>query len=109
MGKLIGRESEKTTLLNALNSDRPELIAVYGRRRIGKTFLIRQVYKNAIKFEFSGIHKASLKQQLYNFHLTLKSKNTRFNKPPNWIEAFFQLSQYFDKHTSKKKKVLFIP
>ncbi len=108
MRKLIGRESEKITLINALNSDRSELIAVYGRRRIGKTFLVRQIYKNNIKFEFSGIYKASLNQQLKNFHFTLTSENTRFNKPSSWIEAFFQLRQYFDKLTSKKKKVLFI-
>jgi AAA+ ATPase superfamily predicted ATPase len=108
MKKLIGRESEKTTLLSALKSNQPELIVVYGRRRIGKTFLVRQVYKNNIKFEFSGIFNVPLKQQLNNFHFTLTSKNTQFDKPSNWIEAFFQLRQYFDKLISKKKKVLFI-
>lgn len=108
MKKLIGRESEKITLLSALKSNQPELIVVYGRRRIGKTFLVRQVYKNNIKFEFSGIFNVPLKQQLDNFHLTLTSKNTNFDKPSNWIEAFFQLRQYFDKLISKKKKVLFI-
>ena len=108
MRKLIGRKSEKATLINALKSNRSELIAVYGRRRIGKTFLVRQVYKNNIKFEFSGIYKIPLKLQLENFYLTLTSKNTKFKKPSSWIEAFFQLRQYFDKLTTKKKKVLFI-
>lgn len=54
--KLIGRIPETQILLNALKSKRPELIAVYGRRRVGKTFLIRSVYKKDILFEYSGIH-----------------------------------------------------
>ncbi len=105
---LIGRKAEISILLNALKSNNPELIAVYGRRRIGKTFLIRNVYKESIKFEFSGINKGSLKQQLNNFYLTLADKNNSFKKPSNWIEAFHQLCQFIDKLTSKKKKVVFI-
>ena len=109
MRKLTGRKTEQYILLNALNSNRPEFIVVYGRRRIGKTFLVRQVYKNYIKFEFSGIHKATLKEQLNNFHLTLSAKkNAKFKKPSGWIEAFHQLGQYLDKLKSKKKKVIFI-
>jgi hypothetical protein len=106
--KLIGRIPETQILLNALKSKRPELIAVYGRRRVGKTFLIRSVYKKDILFEYSGIHKGSMKQQLYNFHLTLSTKQSGFGKPLDWIEAFHQLSMYLDTITSKKKKVLFI-
>ncbi len=108
MRKLVDRKSEIFILSKALKSNRPELIAVYGRRRVGKTFLIRKVYKNEIKFEFSGIYKVPLKQQLNNFHLTLSAKNTNFKKPSGWIEAFHQLSQYIDMLTSKKKKVIFI-
>jgi len=108
MSVLIGRKSEKTILVNALKSNRPELIVVYGRRRVGKTYLIRQVYKNGIQFEFSGMHKASLKNQLTNFHLTLSSKMPKLKKPKDWIAAFHQLGKYFDKLKSNKKKVLFI-
>jgi len=108
MMKLIGRKHEVSILLNALASNRPELIAVYGRRRVGKTFLIRNVYKNDIVLEFSGIHNGSLKQQLYNFHLTLSARNSSFKKPSNWIEAFNQLGQYNDSLISNKKKVIFI-
>lgn len=106
--KLIGRKVEQTILLNALKSNRPELIVIYGRRRVGKTFLVRNVYRNNIRFEFSGIHNGSLKQQLLNFHFTLAAKNTRFEKPSGWIEAFHQLDRYIDTLTSKKKKVIFI-
>ena len=108
MRKLIGRKPEISLLSNALKSNRPELIAIYGRRRVGKTFLVRNVYKNVIQFEFTGIHKVSFKQQLTNFHYTLSAKNTNFKKPSDWIEAFHQLGRYIDKLTFKKKKVIFI-
>ena len=106
--KVVGRTSETLMLTNALKSKRPELIAVYGRRRVGKTFLIRNIYKNDIQFEFSGIHRASMKHQLKNFHLTLSARLSGFPRPADWIEAFSLLSQFIDKLTSKKKKVIFI-
>ncbi len=106
--RLIGRKFEISILTNALKSKRPELIAVYGRRRVGKTFLIRNVYKDNIRFEFSGIYKGTLKQQLNNFHLTLSTKRKGLKKPSDWIEAFHQLGQYLDKLKVKKKKVIFI-
>ncbi len=108
MRTVIGRKQEKSILTNALRSNRPELIAVYGRRRVGKTFLVREVYKEHIRFEFSGIHKVSLKQQLENFRIILSGKKTDFKRPSNWIEAFSQLGQYLNRLTSKKKKVIFI-
>jgi AAA+ ATPase superfamily predicted ATPase len=108
MRKLVGRKQEISILKNALKSNRPELIVVYGRRRVGKTFLVRSVYGKNILFEFSGIYKVPLKQQLNNFHLSLSEKDIGFKKPSNWIEAFYQLRKYIDKFTSKKKKVVFI-
>ncbi|MFS4493916.1 AAA family ATPase [Maribacter sp. 2308TA10-17] len=108
MRQLVGRIQERGILEAALKSNRPELIVVYGRRRIGKTFLIDKVYEKEIKFRFSGIHNASLKEQLANFHLVLSDKNLRFKEPKSWIEAFHHLGKYFDTLKSKKKKVLFI-
>ncbi len=108
MSEVIGRKYEKIILENALESARPELIVVYGRRRIGKTFLIRETYKDHIQFEFSGINKVSLKEQLKSFHLSLSTKKFKCPIPTDWIEAFHQLSQYIDKLKSKDKKVIFI-
>lgn len=108
MEKLIGRKEEKTILKSTLQSNLPELIVIYGRRRIGKTFLVRNVFKNHFCFEFSGTYKIPLKDQLKQFSLTL-SKETTVNKQPNsWIEAFHLLSLYLDKLKSKMKKVIFI-
>ncbi len=108
MRPLIGRKQEREILEIALKSNRPELVVVYGRRRIGKTFLVDSVYDKHIQFRFSGIHGASLKEQLVNFHLTLSDKAPKFNEPKSWIEAFYHLGRYFDILKSKKKKVLFI-
>ena len=56
---LIGREQEKKELLDALASDYSEFIAVYGRRRVGKTFLIRQYFKNRFAFDMTGVMEGS--------------------------------------------------
>ena len=54
-------------MLNLLNSPKAELLAMYGRRRVGKTYLVKNVYKDQIKFEFTGTQNASLKNQLFKF------------------------------------------
>ncbi len=67
-------------------------MAIYGRRRIGKTFLIRQVYKRQIVFECSGLHQKKFRQQLENFGLALdeSTKNPTITPTPKtWLQAFF--------------------
>ena len=108
MQKLIGRKQEKKILTDALNSKHSELIVVYGRRRVGKTFLINKVYKNNIVFSFSGLHKAPLKIQLENFNLLLSEKMKDLELAKSWLKAFYQLQKYINKLKSKKKKVIFI-
>jgi len=108
MSKLLGRYQEQEILKQALQSAKSELIAIYGRRRIGKTYLVRQVYKSYIQFEITGLHDATLADQLENFHLTLSQKGMNTPKPKSWLDAFQQLSQYIDSLTSRKKKVFFI-
>ncbi|GAA3923757.1 hypothetical protein GCM10022209_16230 [Chitinophaga oryziterrae] len=67
MKPLIGRKDGKNLLEKALASDEAELIAVFGRRRVGKTFLIREVFNSKMILEFSGVHNTTLKEQLTNF------------------------------------------
>lgn len=97
MEEIIGRNEEKKILNAALLSKEAELIAVYGRRRIGKTYLIRNFYKKSIRFELTGIHQASLKIQLQNFSLALQSA-MNIPVPPaqpnSWIAAFQMLNEY---------------
>lgn len=109
METIIGREEEKKILTNALQSRDPELIAVYGRRRIGKTFLIRNHYHKHIVFELTGIHEANLKDQLRNFSLALQESMgipIAPAPPGNWIEAFRQLSDHLKTKEGKKPIVV---
>ena len=105
---LIGREEERKILLDALNTGQSELIAIYGRRRIGKTFLIRQVYAQRVNFEFSGMHRGTLRQQLKNFHLAFPARLRKGKAPADWLDAIQLLGRYFDGLKGKGKKVLFI-
>ncbi|MFH1320114.1 MAG: ATP-binding protein [Bacteroidota bacterium] len=108
---LVGRTTEKTILSEALESDEAELIAVTGRRRVGKTFLIRSVYEGRLIFELTGVYDASLEIQLKNFSAELKgvSKN-KFSLPipKNWFEAYEQLKLYLEKLLRNKKTVVFL-
>jgi AAA+ ATPase superfamily predicted ATPase len=111
MEKIIGRERELKILKNAIESDKAELIAIYGRRRVGKTFLIREAYKNETIFDVTGVPDGSYEQQLSNFHkkIVSRSKSLAGSKvPSDWQEAFDLLSQYINTLRSRKKKVLFI-
>lgn len=67
--KIIGRSHEQKQLLEVLTSKTAEFVAVYGRRRIGKTFLIREFFKKkpCIFFQFTGVKNASLQDQLDEF------------------------------------------
>jgi AAA+ ATPase superfamily predicted ATPase len=62
MEEIIGRQEEKEILQRVAASNEAELIAIYGRRRIGKTFLIRNLFAKQIFLEFSGIHNATLSE-----------------------------------------------
>jgi AAA+ ATPase superfamily predicted ATPase len=106
---LVGRKKEKMLIESALKSKKAELIVVYGRRRVGKTFLIRETCKNFIRFELVGMNKASAKEQLRLFSMTLHNYTKIKNKiPANWLEAFQQLKEYCDSMSGPKKNVIFI-
>lgn len=109
--KFIGREQEKDILEKALQSNRAEMVSVIGRRRIGKTFLIKTVCKDHIAFELTGTQNAPLSEQLLNFTyaLQLSSDNLIIAKPPsNWMEAFFMLINYLKKRPQGPKPVVFL-
>jgi AAA+ ATPase superfamily predicted ATPase len=111
MNKVVGRENQLFLLNNALISNKSELIAVYGRRRVGKTFLIRETFNKQFVFEVSGIPQGSMKIQLANFYneLVKRSKNIeKYPKPTNWMEAFSLLEKLLDGSKTKAKKVVFI-
>jgi len=109
--KLIGRIEETLLLKSLLDKDEPEFVAVYGRRRIGKTYLVRQVYANRIVFECSGLHQKDMAQQLENFWLTLTEYNNtdKPSQPPKtWLQAFALLRGYLSGLPTGEKKVVFL-
>lgn len=109
--QIIGRELEKEKLEEALTTQRSELIAIYGRRRIGKTYLIREYYSKNVIFSFSGLRNGTRPDQIENFMLELKEYTEQFKdaKPENWLQAFNLLKQYLKGiRQTKKKKVIFI-
>ncbi len=110
MADLIGRNKEQQILKDALHSEEAELIAVYGRRRVGKTFLVREFFKDRLLFEFSGQHDQSLKNQLQNFGVQLDSSlHVPFPSipPQNWTEAFARLRVFLEPQIAQQKGVLF--
>lgn len=110
MQELIGRQTERAILEKIIASDEAEMLAVIGRRRIGKTFLIEKAYEKEICFSLTGSQYATLQEQLENFWRQMQKyapKSLSTTPPKSWQEAFFLLSQYFEKKNFKQKKVIF--
>ncbi len=110
MSKVVGRNTEVKILEKALNNNASDLIAVYGRRRIGKTFLIREHYKKHIVFEIAGLSSGLMHDQLENFtkQINARKKKSAVKQPESWIQAFTLLERYLNRFTSTRKKVIFI-
>jgi len=109
MKDIIGRKTEIKRLAEFVKSEKPELVAVYGRRRVGKTYLIKKFFNEKFTFYFSGAENASKQQQLFNFTTAL-NKYSGVENPVvnNWQSAFMQLEQYLRKVKTKGRKVIFI-
>lgn len=106
--KLIGREKEIKILKEAFNSTEAEMVAVIGRRRVGKTFLINSVYKNQINFEITGIQGGTFRKQLKNFQFELKKVSGKNSEvPKDWFSAFVQLIDFLEKTQQQEKQVVF--
>jgi hypothetical protein len=111
MNGIIGRIEEKRILEQTLTVDGATLLAVYGRRRVGKTYLIRKFFQKQMIFEFSGVHNAALKDQLTNFRNILAGEMklpVLPAVPPDWTEAFIMLKNYAAPRLKKSKCVIFL-
>lgn len=106
---IVGRKFELAQLNRYYNSGKAEFIAVYGRRRVGKTFLIRQHFKNHFAFDMTGVMEGSKSEQMTAFHTALKTYGYKGKKNQNWIDAFYALRQLLEtKIESGKRCVIFI-
>ena len=93
--KIIGRIAEQKQIRDCLESDKSELVSVFGRRRVGKTFLIKQCFNEEFDFWFTGMYQMSRAQQLGQFSLTLSEKaGEKKTKIKDWFEAFDLLKKY---------------
>lgn len=108
--EIIGREEEVEIMDKLLDSNTSEFLAMYGRRRIGKTYLIRQFYQKQLFFECSGLHENEMPQQLENFYLCLLEQfpTEEIKHPKTWLQAFSILKKLLQKKKSAKKKVIFL-
>lgn len=107
---IIGRKEELLTLAKVLQSPEAELVAVTGRRRIGKTFLVTSAYQEHFIFDMIGVQNGLLEAQLQNFtdQLELYTKpDFPLKAPANWAEAFRMLRNYIQNKAFETKKVLF--
>lgn len=108
MAVFIGRSKERKLFEDLLVSDKSEFIAVYGRRRVGKTFLIRLVMGQHFTFQMTGLANATLNQQLANFSVALQKTATNIEGvATDWFFAFQQLSEYLET-INTSKKVIFL-
>ena len=110
MNDIIGRQKEIKQLEKVKNSRKSEFVVVYGRRRVGKTFLVREFFDYTFDFQLIGLANATTKQQLINFQVSLQRQaNIELKETPvNWFSAFQLLIDHLESITDQRKKVVFL-
>ena len=116
MARIIGRDKEIDEIKRLYFSDKPQLLAVYGRRRIGKTFLVDEALKGLITFRHAGLSPIDekgntnrLKDQLKHFYQSLLLHGMRKSHcPSSWLEAFYMLESWLQGCNTGKRQVIFL-
>ena len=117
---MIGRKNEQELLQEAIDKDRAQFIVVYGRRRVGKTFLINEFFHNTYAFKHTAVSPLSenlkpkknlLKIQLKEFYYSLRSYGLQAGQPipVDWFDAFHQLQELLEtKKNNNEPRVVFL-
>lgn len=111
---IVGRTYEKSILQQCVDSGRPEFLAVYGRRRVGKTFLVKEFFHNRFSFYATGAKSKEKKIKLSLFGQALASYGSdEHSAPENWFEAFARLRSLLEsprcyRDKASKRKVVFL-
>ena len=109
MEQLFGREKEKRELDYLISSDRPEFIAIYGRRRVGKTFLVKKYFENRFDFYVSGVLNGNAQVQIANFKHAMEEQGLQQSRENDWLGLFFELEQLLNEKVKKNEPcVIFI-
>ena len=105
---IISREKEIQQLKECYESKVSQLVIVYGRRRVGKSFLINQFFDDRFDFKLVGDNRLNKEEQLFNFYDELKRQSGKIiDIPQSWREAFFQLRDYLEEFKDDNKHVVF--
>jgi len=106
---LIAREKEISSLLEASRKEDSQFIAVYGRRRVGKTYLVRETFRNAFTFQHAGLAQGGIREQLRAFEDNLERFGlSSFEKPKSWMDAFELLKDLIEKSPIPKKIIFWM-
>lgn len=108
MVQLIGRENEQGLLKKYIDSNRAEFIAVYGRRRVGKTFLVTETFKDALSFDMTGVIDGDKEDQLVSFNIALKESGYEGKRVTDWYGAFEALKEVVKNVPQNKPAIIFI-
>ena len=104
---MVGREREISELNRLYESDESEFIAVYGRRRVGKTYLIREVFADRFAFCHTGLPNAPKRRQLAHFKDSLAAAGFAGSAPGDWFDAFRALRDVVAK-SALRRKIVFL-
>ena len=107
--KLIGRTAEIQCFSEYMRSGKPEFVALYGRRRIGKTFLVDEFFNRKYAFSVTGVIDGNRTEQMAAFVLALRQIGYQGGTPKTWLDAFYILSQLLEPKLRKGRRcVIFI-
>lgn len=105
---IIGRKHEQAIIRNYIESKKPELIAVYGRRRVGKTYLVKSMFDNQFDFSYTGMYDVTRAVHLSQFQKALqKCYSVKVPRLTTWFDAFDALKDYLDS-LQKERIVVFL-
>ena len=105
---MIGRSEEIKQLQSWYESGKPEFVAIYGRRRVGKTFLIDELFKSRFTFKISGVIDGDKSEQMSAFMQGLRSLGYTGRTPAKWMDAFFLLEQLLEQQLTTERCLIFI-
>lgn len=115
MAQIVGRKTEIEELQRIYQSDRPEFVALYGRRRVGKTFLVKELFKDKFSFIHTGLspydeeRPVTMEDQLEHFYHSLVEQGLPESScPKDWLHAFYMLEELLKLKDDGTRQLIFI-